>query len=272
MQLSQLFHNCFKLLPKKNPRMLFLHSRIFSSFWMRDKIIPLLYPRHCPVCHRILPYGSLICSTCRPLLPFVTGPICYSCGKPISNMQQEYCYDCRTFPKTFQSGRALFLYHPHTQPAMMAFKYQNRRMLSQFYAKEIVSRHSTLFQHWNLDAIIPVPIHKNKYKKRGYNQAELLARDLSALTHIPCLPHLLLRTIDTLPQKQFHPQARLNNLQKAFQIHPNYTSEQFHLKTVLLIDDIYTTGATMETCSRILHQAGIEKIYIYSVCIGLSRE
>lgn len=155
---------------------------------------------------------------------------------------------------------------------MMAFKYENNRFLSHFFTGEIIKHHRILLQKWHPDAIIPIPIHKNKYKKRGYNQAELLAKDLSVLLNLSYYPNILIRSVDTLPQKQFNPQARLNNLQKAFSLNPRYQKLLESFSSVLLIDDIYTTGATMEACTRILLEGGVKKVYICSVCIGISRD
>ena len=247
-----------------------LYVRI--NYFIKTKILPILYPKRCPVCNTLLPYGTFICLTCEKKLPFVETPVCFSCGKPISSPEQEYCYDCRIFPKSFHHGLSLLLYNEKTRPAMMAFKYKNARFYSYFFIKEILKHHLNLLKEWHPDTIISIPIHKNKYKKRGYNQAELLAKDLSFSLNLSYYPNILIRTIDTLPQKQFSPQARLNNLQRAFSINPKYTELLKSFSSVLLIDDIYTTGATMEACTRILLENGVEKVYIYSVCIGISRD
>ncbi len=154
---------------------------------------------------------------------------------------------------------------------MIAFKYKNYGILSQFFAEEIWRQHREILLHWHFEAVVPIPIHKNKRKKRGYNQAELLAKELSTRLNLPCYSHLLQRVIDTLPQKQLSPQSRLNNLKNAFCINPDGLRRLPPLSAVLLIDDIYTTGATMEVCARTLRNAGIQKVYIYSVCIGESR-
>lgn len=241
-------------------------------FHFYDRLLPLLYPRHCPVCGSVLPYGNYICEKCAPELPYVREPVCLSCGKPVASSEQEYCYDCRIFPKRFRAGRALFIYNDKTRPAMTAFKYKNRRVLSPFFAREICARHAGTILRWKPDLLVPVPIHKNKRRLRGYNQAALLAQDLSALLHIPCCSNLLLRCIDTPPQKALRPQARLNNLLDAFTINPACQKQLAGVSTVLLIDDIYTTGATMEICTRILHAAGVKNVYIYSVCIGIARD
>lgn len=247
-----------------------LHFWFFYHFY--DRILPILYPRHCPVCERVLPYGVYVCAKCASKLPYVKGPVCFACGKSVTSPEQEYCYDCRIFPKSFQAGLALFIYNEKTRPVMAAFKYMNRRVLSQFFTREIFLRHKEDILRWRPDLLVPVPIHKNKRRLRGYNQADLLARDLSVLLHIPCQGNLLLRTEDTAPQKQLRPQARLNNLQGAFAVNPACQEKLAGLNTVLLIDDIYTTGATMEICTRILHAAGVKNVYIYSVCIGIARD
>lgn len=236
------------------------------------KALPVLFPRKCPICRKLLPYGARIHPPCRKQLPYVTGPTCFSCGKPIASAEKELCYDCRVFPKSFRGGCALFLYESHTRPLMSAFKYQNRRILADFFTEEIASELCERLALWAIDAVVPVPIHKNKRKKRGYNQAELLSARIALLLGLPHLSQLLIRVVDTLPQKQFSPQARLSNLTKAFQVSPHFLKKKSMPSTVLLVDDIYTTGATMEACTRVLKEAGVQDVYILSVCIGVSRD
>ncbi len=256
----------------------FLHSLAHKA---RLFFTTILYPRHCPFCGRILTYGEQICNSCRQKLPLIHGPVCYHCGKPLNQSRQELCYDCRIFPKSFDQGLALLLYNSMTRTAISAFKYHNQRYMADYFARAIYHMHSHQINKWQVQAIIPIPIHKNKRKKRGYNQAELLAKCLARELNLPDFPDFILRKTDTLPQKQFSPQARLNNLNKAFELNPKYLSctdenpsfiELNNLHSVLLIDDIYTTGATMESCTRLLKKAGIRSVYIYSVCIGISRD
>ena len=243
----------------------------FFSF-MVNRICPILYPRHCPVCQRTLPYGRIVCEKCLLLLPRVREPVCFCCGKPVLSEAQELCYDCRTFPKSFQRGLALFLYNEITRPFMADFKYHNRRFLAYFFSDEIIKTHHSLLLSWHIQAVIPVPVHKNKRKKRGYNQAALLGRELAVRLHLPCYPKLLLRIVDTLPQKHLNPRLRLKNIQNAFCINPSLQPLVNHLQTVLLVDDIYTTGSTLEACTRVLHEAGVRNVYVCSVCIGVARD
>ena len=157
---------------------------------------------------------------------------------------------------------------------MNAFKYQNKRTIADFFTLELLQRYHSQMIDFQAHAVIPVPIHKNKYKKRGYNQAALLSHKLALALNLPHYPDMLIRSIDTLPQKQFAAQARLNNLKKAFRFNTHYNSliSKNQIDSVLLVDDIYTTGSTMEACTRILHAAGISNVYIVSICTGIARE
>ena len=115
--------------------------------------------------------------------------------------------------------------------------------------------------------MIPIPIHKRKLEKRGYNQAELLADALGKKLDIPVERELLARVVNTEPQKSLDPEHREQNLKKAFQC----TEKSVSYKKVLLVDDIYTTGATIEACTKSLHAAGIPDVYYTSVAIGTGR-
>ena len=235
-------------------------------------VLPVVFPRHCPVCKAIVPFGRYICPSCYSKLTFIQSPCCLRCGKPVTSSDQEYCYDCRSFPKTFTAGCSLLMYNNISRPAMMDYKYKNRRMLTSFYTDELVLRYRPLIRSWHLNAMVPVPIHRKKKKKRGYNQAELLSSSLSDSFHLSHYPDLLIRKVNTSPQKQFTPQARVNNLQAAFCLNPRYRTLASELKAVGLVDDIYTTGATMEACTRILLAAGVGRVYVISVCIGAARD
>ena len=242
-------------------------------FFIEYRILPVLFPRHCPLCDRLLPYGTLIHLECHQKLPFVQGAVCLRCGKPISSSTQEYCYDCRIFPKSFRRGFALFLYDKKTRPVMSAFKYQNKRSFADFFIWELLLKHRSQIESLGINAVIPVPIHKNKYKKRGYNQAELLSSRLAMTLNLSHYPDMLIRCADTLPQKQFSPQARLTNLTKAFCFNSRYATLLKNTSvSILLVDDIYTSGATMEVCTRILLNAGVTNVYILSICIGVARD
>ena len=111
---------------------------------------------------------------------------------------------------------------------------------------------------------MPVPVHPHKRKVRGYNQAQLLAEELSKKIGVPVYKDYLVRIVDTSPQKELNDKARLGNLKNAFKLNEN----AIKLKKVLLVDDIYTSGATIEACTKVLLSAGTKEVFYTSVAIG----
>jgi ComF family protein len=230
------------------------------------RVISILYPRRCPVCGGITePEGALICAKCRPLLSDVREPLCRKCGKEIGDEREEYCADCLRHRKSFVGGVSLFNYNAAASESMSAVKYRNRREYLDFYADEAVRRLGDRLLAMRADALIPVPVHPSRRKKRGFNQAEVLADKIGERLGIPVVCGFLLRTRKTVPQKELGPEARLKNLEQAFTAAGPAPEG---LRTVILIDDIYTTGSTIEACTRVLMRAGVKKVFFFTVCIG----
>lgn len=224
----------------------------------------LIYPRRCPVCQNIVPGQNLICPECQKKLPYVTEPRCMKCGKPVDTMEQEYCEDCQRIEKHYRKGYPLFMYMTPVKQGVLAMKYHNRREYAQFYSREMLRSFGSEWMELKLDGIIPVPLHRHKLRSRGYNQAELLAKPISCELQVPLYKKILLRKVDTLPQKELDNKERMKNLKKAFLFREN----EVKLEKVLLIDDIYTTGSTIEACAEVLMHGGVRQVYYTSVCIG----
>lgn len=231
-------------------------------------VLELLYPRRCPVCSEIvMPKGNLICPGCMEKLSVVRRPVCKCCGKEIVSPEAEYCCDCTRHSRSFDSGMALINYDDTASRSMAQVKYHGRREYLDFYAEAIFRRFAPAIRRISPDCIIPVPVHKSRLRKRGFNQAEELARRLSERTGIPVRNEFLKRTRKTLPQKALDPSARLKNLEQAFECAPLPDG----IRTVLLTDDIYTTGSTAEACARALKNAGAERVVPIVICIGSQR-
>ncbi len=231
----------------------------------------LLFPRRCPVCGDIIqPEGALICPSCILRLSPVKQPTCKKCGKEIFAEHMEYCLDCARHRRSFDSGVALLNYNEAARRSMAAIKYKNRREYLDFYAEAIVHRYGKWMEHLKADALIPVPVHPARLRRRGFNQAAELAGRLEHLTGIPVVSDLLIRTRRTAPQKELSPAERLKNLQQAFAVASAYQDQNSHKipGCVILVDDIYTTGSTMEACARILKASGVLRVFCIAVCIG----
>lgn len=198
-------------------------------------------------------------------------------------------------------GKALYLYRGDIKLTMYRFKYSNKREYAHFFAKQAVERYPELFfsipnayrmdtvdfsqfkstsedlgerRVWQsmtsslwkncVDAIIPIPMYQPKQRKRGYNQAESFAYALSELTQIPVDTTIIQRIRDTTPQKELDDTERKNNLKNAFQTGKSIVK----YKKVIVVDDIYTTGSTMEAVAKELKYIGIHQIYALCICIG----
>lgn len=233
----------------------------------KDALTGILFPRTCPVCGEIiLPKGKLICPGCRNKLHYVSGSLCLRCGKELVEEDGEYCFGCLHHPKSFVQGISLLNYEEVSSRSLVQIKYKNKREYLDFYSQEMADKLGGKIKRIKAEAFIPVPVHPARKRTRGFNQAEELALRLSALTDIPVCSDLLIRSRKTAPQKELTPTQRLNNLEQAFQV--NTHGKSYGLRTVILVDDIYTTGSTAEACTRVLRAAGIENVYVLTICIG----
>ncbi len=234
-------------------------------------LIKLLFPAVCPICgevcgQNITEDDARICPACEKRVRRVTQPFCMRCGKPLGpgGARSEYCEDCRKHTHAFVQGRAVFVYGGAVARAMHGMKYKNRRDYAAVFAREAYETLGGWIRHIQPQALVPVPLHPRRRRTRGYNQAQLLAAELSGLTGIPVECGLIRRNENTRPQKELNVDERKNNLKNAFQMSKN----SVHLMKVLVIDDIYTTGSTADAVAKTLQEAGIEKVYVLSICIG----
>ena len=205
-------------------------------------LIELLFPRRCPVCDKpVDKMGRYICKRCQNTLQYVQSPYCMKCGKSLNEDTKEYCEDCQSVGHVFERGRALYKYDS-VKDAIYRFKYEGRREYADFFGKELVRRFGKQIKEWNADALVPVPLHAEREKKRGYNQATLIAKGLEKELNIPVNDKIIRRVKATLPQKQVNGKERQNNLKNAFKIGQN----DVKLNTVVVVDDI---SWTCNTCA-----------------------
>ncbi|MBQ7535877.1 MAG: ComF family protein [Stomatobaculum sp.] len=230
----------------------------------RDLLTDSLFPRRCPVCGDIVsPPGYQVCRNCFPKLLFVEPPVCMKCGKGLTDESEAFCSTCASAERSFEYGAALLYYDDIMRRAVSGIKYNNRREYIKPFAKMFWLRWGKVLREMNADCLVPVPLHPSRFKKRGFNQAELLARELGVLSGIPVRTDLLFREKRTEAQKELTPDQRIRNLQKAFRADP----EKVDVSSVILVDDIYTTGSTAEACTRALKEAGVQKVYTACLCI-----
>lgn len=248
-------------------------TKITSENWIKiaeicgKKLLRLLYPQRCPFCDEVLggeEKKELCCSNCREKLPWVKGPVCMKCGKPVGYAEVEYCPDCQKSHHIFDQGAAVFTYSGCIPGSIYRFKASNRRDYIDFFAEAMKLQSEKYLNCWQPQVIVPVPMHPEKRAARGYNQAELLAVCFSKLTGIFCDWEILYCTKKTKVQKSLGRSARQKNLRGSFAVQKDIGK----LKRVLVIDDVYTTGSTMNEIARTLKNAGVEQVYFLVLCTG----
>lgn len=233
-------------------------------------MIDMVYPPRCPICDKILErYEGRIHKKCRKQLDCIGGVVCMHCGRPVLSDLVEYCFDCEKKKKrgdkdTFFQGKSLLLYKGVVKQTMYRFKYSNKREYGTFFAELAMEQWGEWLFRCEIDAIVPVPMFRRKKRMRGYNQAEVFGRELAKYLRVPMDRNVVIRKKDTRPMKELNDIERENNLRNAFQI----ARDIVKYKKILLVDDIYTTGSTADEVSRVLLEAGVEKIYFLSICMG----
>ncbi len=224
----------------------------------------ILFPRICPICGDVVPIGEGdVCPECVHKLTYVEEPLCMRCGKPVDE-GETYCPDCSRMDHVYDRGRAALIYDEYMSKSLYGFKYNGKREFASFYSRVIKECLEDTIRSWNADAIIPVPVHKSRLKKRGYNQAALIAHQMSKWLKIPVCENVVTRSQATGALKNLSAVERQNNLKKAFNINPNSVK----LNSALIVDDIYTTGATVDAVATCLKWAGVKRVFFICLCIG----
>ena len=209
----------------------------------------------------------LICEECETAFVRVKPPRCIKCGKHVDAGENHmFCLDCARMPRHFERGVALYEY-ASVHDSVHMFKNKGRPEYADYYALAIEEMLGAKIKEMEADAIVPIPLHPSKLKKRGYNQAALLARRLGELCKIPVREDILVRVQKTTVQKHLSHTERQNNMKKAFHICEN----DVKLNNIILIDDVYTTGNTIDAAAEVLLRAGARKVFFVTLAIGNGR-
>lgn len=184
------------------------------------------------------------------------------CGKKLYE-EGEYCEDCKKMAHVYERGRALYEY-AGVAPSIYRMKYGGRQEYAEFFGEEMAKYLGDFVKKINPDGIVPIPLHRKRFRHRGYNQAMLLAKSLGKQLKLPVYGKILVRVKNTAPLKLQNPSERQNNLKKAFIM----TQNDVKLKTILVVDDIYTTGSTIDEAARVFMENGVEKVYFVTLACG----
>lgn len=214
----------------------------------------------------ITPRQQIVCPGCVNIFQVIKDPKCLKCGKPVEQEEQEYCFDCTKTTHHYNRGISLWIYDERVKKSISNYKFHHRREYSKYYIQEILHYYRQEIISVAPEVLIPVPLHKSKLNDRGFNQACLLARGISKSVGIPVIENYLLRCHKTKAQKRLNDRERAKNLDEAFNVNPIYNTAPY--SKVMLIDDIYTTGSTIDACAKVLLQTGVKEIDFISLSIG----
>lgn len=188
------------------------------------------------------------------------------CGKPLEVEEQEYCFDCSKSVFHYTKGYALWVYDRNVRRSIAEFKFHNCQEYCEYYVQELTHYFEAKILALAPQVLVPVPLHRSKLQERGFNQAALLAVGLGKKLGIPVVEDYLLRNQKTKAQKRLNDKERVINLADAFIMNPKYQNMNYGI--VLLIDDIYTTGSTIDACAKVLLQQSTKEVYFISLAIG----
>jgi ComF family protein len=232
---------------------------------LQTAFVELLFPSSCLVCRSPVSPGTLpmFCPECLGQIELVTGPLCPGCGRqfPKAAGAAHFCGLCLSGQYHFDRARAVAIYAEPLSQVLHRFKYQGKSHgLATFRALLAMLPEASLAEPPEL--ILPVPLHARKLRQRGFNQAVLLARAFFPKERRRIRTDLLVREINTEPQTSLSGKARRQNLKNAFALRE---PEQVRGKRIVLVDDVFTTGTTVNECARVLKNGGALRVEVLTL-------
>ena len=218
-------------------------------------MLNLLLPWRCIACGVSVEGPGALCPECWSGIAFIAPPLCACCGYPFPYEvgASALCATCVAHPPSFERARAVFAYDDASRGPVLAFKHADRTDAAPAFGQWLKRAGAELLADRPL--IVPVPLHRTRLMARRYNQSAELARALAAASGADCAPDLLVRTRRTPSQGGLSASGRRRNVQGAFALRPGM-EDRVQNRRMLLIDDVFTTGATADACARALRRAG----------------
>jgi competence protein ComFC len=226
----------------------------------------LLYPSYCEICQKFLekPEEKVICRSCRDKIKPWSASQCLCCGRFFEGVGESHlCGTCLERIPPFSKHRSCARYEGILRDVILLYKYRGFEILGQYLGDFVGQTLGGDEDIWSgVEAIIPVPLHPAREKKRGFNQAQVLAKRLAKIKNVELLERQLVKVKNVPPQTTLEAEERVRNVHGAFEVKKCRNLEG---KVVLLVDDVYTTGSTLGECSSVLKKAGVREIRAVTV-------
>ncbi len=224
-----------------------------------NSLIDLIFPKICFSCDkRLVKNEKVLCNKCENSLEIITN-VCDICG---SILESENCNICQVNDFYFDKARSIYKFNDTVQKLIHELKYNDFKIIAKFFGRKVNNYFEKFSPFSKIDMIVPVPLHRTKKRSRGFNQSELLASAISDQINIKHIPKLLKRTKFTDSQTKLSRSERQNNVAEAFKVNAKFDVKG---KNILVVDDVFTTGSTVNSISRLLREQDVGKIFIFTI-------
>ena len=230
-------------------------------FNLKKELTDLFFPQKftCNFCGREVFGKTAVCKDCEETLPYNDQAVCYRCGSK-TPFPVEFCDRCSGKDWRADKSRSVFVYAPPVSFALQRLKYENQRYLAEFFAEFLYPLYMREIPA--CEVIIPVPLPEERLKERGYNQSGLIAERLSEKINVPVRDDIILKRKEAKSQVGLNARQRWANVSESFSVAKN---ARIDFKTALIVDDVLTTGATVNGIAKLLKGKGVEEVYSLTV-------
>ncbi len=235
---------------------------------LASSLLDVIYPRYCGACGgQVESHCGHICWQCRSQFALITGPACGRCGDPADgNVYHGYtCWWCKRENVHFDRARSALRYFGSLQRTLQQFKYNAYVWLAGDLSEYLEACVNVHYDARLIDAVVPIPLFVRKERQRTFNQSALLGRHLARSLGLPFYGNSVVRIRDTGSQVALNARQRRGNVRNAFRV---ICRERIDGRSILLVDDVMTTGATVNECSRALKEAGAVEVNVVTVARG----
>lgn len=224
-------------------------------------VLDLIYPPHCVICRQA--GQGYICGECLEKIDLIEPPVCRKCGTPCADY---VCGECRDREYAFECARSAGIFEGVLRDAIHALKYNNHIVVADPLAELMIDAFPSTGLAGTVDVIVPIPIHRSRMVDRGFNQSEELANRLGKRIGLPVEPTVLRKTKKTKHQVELAFDLRATNVNGSYAANH---AEKIRGKRVLLVDDVFTTGSTLNEAARVLRDAGASSVRAYTLAKSL---
>lgn len=227
------------------------------------KIMDFLFPPKCVLCGKIIEDKNSLCTDCWKKIYFIKKPYCDKCSSPFEFQisSNDLCLSCIKSKPLFIKSRSAVIYNEYAAKIIFRFKFYDKIELRTFLAKSMINAAFDIID--NIDIFIPIPLHKKRLIMRKYNQSLILAETIAKITGKKLINDFLCKKKHTTPQAKLKQKDRIKNLKNIFAVKDKYSNNINEYKNLnfAIVDDVMTTGSTINECIKELNGAGIKNVY-----------